>query len=89
MKLKVRMVIPEYLVPMLEENDELVRRLEQENRTRIAFSRDNETKVSTCEGVKGGLTNISGKLDNVMKTMQDLFLEIMTLEQQVNGKRKI
>lgn len=89
MNLKVRIVIPEYLQTFLSENQQFIKKIEENNKTKIGFSNGSDIKVVTCEGVKGALTNVSGKLDNVMKSMQDIFLEIMALEHQINGKRQI
>ena len=89
MNLRIRVVIPNYLVKYISENDQLIKKIEETYKTKCSFSDGPEVNVTTCEGIKGALVNFTGTLDNVMKSMQDIFLEIMLLENQINGKRYV
>lgn len=87
-KIKIRIVIPDYIGPHLQRKDNLLGRIESTHGCKLAFVADTETRVSTCEGIKGRLVQFAGKVPQVMSAMQGLLEEIIRTEQELNGKRK-
>ena len=87
-KIKMRIIIPEYIVSHLHQRENFLRDLETKNKCKFAFIDDRENQVSTCEGIKGQLVQFGGSLKRVMKAINELISEIKVIEQELNGKRK-
>ena len=86
--MKVRVVVPDYLLPIIDKHGKLTHMLQDRFNTRLAVCRARNGHVTTCEGVKGALVNISGEVGAVVNTIQALFEEVAQTEQRINGKRK-
>lgn len=87
-KIKIRIVIPDYIGPHLQRKNNLLGRIESEHGCKLAFVADTESRVSTCEGIKGSLVQFAGEMPQVMSAMRALLEEIIDTEQELNGKRK-
>jgi hypothetical protein len=87
-KIKMRIIIPEYIVSHLQQKEHFLKDLETKNKCKFAFIEDRENCVSTCEGIKGQLVQFGGSLKRVMNAIQELLSGIKTIEQELNGKRK-
>lgn len=87
-KVKLRIVIPDYIGPHLQRKDNLLGRIEARHGCKLAFVADTESRVSTCEGIKGRLVQFAGRLPEVLGAMQSLLEEVIRTEHELNGKRK-
>ena len=87
-KIKLRMVVPEYLIAPLQLETELARRCESKFNCILGSVADSESRLSTSEGIKGTLVQVAGSLENSMMAMRYVYQEIMVTEEQLNGRRK-
>ena len=87
-KLKLRVVLPEYIVEYFQRDHLMLERLKKDNRVQLGFAKGREVQVTTAEGIKGCLVTIHGKIDDVNKTIHDLMLETILLEKNLNGERR-
>lgn len=88
MKVKFRVIIPEYINPHLHREKDFISELEEDHKCKISFLTDLESNISTCEGIKGQLVQFAGSLDGVSSAMKNLTKKIMKIEQRLNGRRK-
>ena len=88
MKMKMRIIIPDYICFYLEQKENFLKDLESKNKCKLALIDDRESRVSTCEGIKGRIVQFGGSLSKIMDAIQDLLTEIKSIEQELNGKRK-
>ena len=87
-KISIRVIIPDYVRAHLQREGDLFARFESKYNCKLAFVTDSESRVSTSEGIKGQLMQFVGTLDNSMMAVKGLYQEIVTIEEQLNGRRK-